>query len=133
MKKSRKVLSVVFVLCLVFSFVSTALPAYAIDDSIHSHDAVMRRSTCSRCGWMLGEVCFVSHSVFSNYSTHSFSGGTCTVSWYTGRMFYWCDLCNAADGYIDGHTCYGVHRGCGAGTDLVRFQVKVCLSSGGAL
>lgn len=64
MKKGRKIFSLVFILCLVLSFVSTALPAYAIDNSIHSHDAVTRRSTCSRCSWMLGEVCFVSHSLF---------------------------------------------------------------------
>lgn len=119
MKMNRSVLSVIFVVCLLLSFVSTALPAYAIDDFIHSHDSIMRRSTCSRCNWMLGEVCFVSHSSFYNYTTHSYSGGTCTVSWYSGRMFYWCENCNAADGYIDGHPCYGVHRNCGAGPEVL--------------
>ena len=122
MKKLVRCCVFLFVLCML---ASASFPAYARDEMNHSHEAdvsILRSDTCPTCGWMLYELCRVDYSVFAGYSTHSYgflgSGGTCTVSSYTGRLYLWCRSCGYAPYYFDGHWCYDIHRGCGKGVDI---------------
>ena len=101
MNRTRRFLSVVFVLVILFSFGILALSTSAY-----------KNEACMDCGWLLGEVCYVMNSVFSHNNTHSYSGGTCTTSMYTGRISMWCEGCNAVKYYYDGYPCYEIHHGC---------------------
>ena len=125
MKKTYKALSLLFVLCLLISMLSASFPACAQNEEYHScteETSVMRSDTCPRCDWMLLELCRGNYSVFAGYNTHNYgflgTGGTCTVSTYTGRMELWCNSCRYAPYYMDGHWCYDMHRDCGKGCDI---------------
>ena len=122
---SSKALSLLFVLCLLISMVSATFPAYAQDEMYHAYMAdasVMRSDTCPTCGWMLYELCRGDYSSFAGYDTHNYgflgTGGTCTVSSYTGRLYLWCNSCRYAPYYSDGQWCYDIHRGCGKDVDI---------------
>lgn len=108
-------------LCVVF-VVFQPLSAAAVSNGenvIAPQDAI----SCHYCGSISAyEVC-LGDAVVAETDTHSYKGGTCTISRYDCRAGIYCLACSRTYRYSWRHPCYILHRGCGVSKDTMCYIV----------
>lgn len=77
------------------------------------------RGNCLNCGWFTHITCMRDH-VYDGNTTHSYSGGTCRINWYTASGQDRCLKCGHVNEYFNRHHCIENHLDCGKG------QVNIC-------
>ncbi len=114
MKKNPFVLIIIVILTVI---VGCGLTGFSKKDE--SLSPIITRGNCLNCGWFTHITCMRDH-VYDGNTTHSYSGGTCRVNWYTASGQDRCLNCGHVNEYFNGHNCIENHLNCGKG------QVNIC-------
>lgn len=133
MKKSKKVLSVIFAICLVLTFSLESGVVYALktcdcEGDSCSYVSDLNQTLRNENGWcpecleyyLTAECMGRSMAKWLNSSTHTpLFGETCNITWYSSSVRIYCQGCGYFHGWAHGHTCYKKHHDCGLGIDSV--------------
>lgn len=106
--KKKMVLLVICAVLIMLQPLSVVASSYG-EETVVPQDAIY----CHYCGSISAyEVC-LGDAVVAETDTHSYSGGTCTISRYDCLAGIYCMACTRTYRYSWRHPCYILHRGCG--------------------
>lgn len=97
------------ILCLFMTLCIPMTAGAADEGKAVPHDAI----TCPYCESVSAQEYCAGDAVAAVVETHSYRGGTCTITRYDCKAGIYCFACNRSSLYGWRHPCYVIHRGCG--------------------